>query len=580
MPEFEAIRLQLARILASTEFVNAERMRRFLRLIVTEAIEGRSSRLKEYAIGVEVFDRPISFDPGADPIVRVEARRLRSKLEHYYESKGRQDSIVIELPKGRYAPVFRRRDEGALGVAAQVPNTIAVLPFQNLSVSPDGQFFSDGLTWELIHQLTRIEGISVVAWTSSSQVRESADVIAAGAKLKAGTVLTGSVRQAGDRLRIVAQLLSTSTGVYLWSETYDRRLEDIFAIQDDIAHAIVSRLEVGLGLARRPVRAATSYNLEAYQMYLHGRAHWNQRTLSGIQRSIEYFRRANAIDPLFALPHAGLADAHALLADYGYERPADVIPTAKSAALRALELDPSLAEAHSSLGLLSALYEWKWAEAEAHFRRALQLNPGYATAHHWLSTDLLALVGRLDEGFTEIDVAHQLDPLSPIIHEGRGYLYMLARRYEESAAHHRLMRAAHPNFYKSYTSLGRTLLQMGLYREAIEHLQKAREMGGELPSILGAMGQAYGLEGNSAEATRILNRLNEMSRGRYVPSTCFALVHLGLGERERALEWLELGIDQREFPLTSVGTHPAYDSLRQEPRFRMILERLGLAFLP
>ena len=575
-PDVQAIRAQLQRILASSGFVHAERMRRFLQLAVTEALEGRAGQLKEYTIGVSVFDRPPAFDPAVDPLVRVEARRLRAKLEKYYEGEGRGDRIVIELPKGGYAACFRFRETDA-PTPAQAPNSIAVLPFQNVGVAPDGQYFSDGLTWELIHQLTRVEGISVVAWNSAAQVRESSDVLSAGARLKAATVLTGSVRQARDRLRIIAQLIDVHSGVYLWSETYDRKLEDIFAIEDDIARSIVSRLQTRLAVAGDVVKPASSYNLEAYQLYLKGRALWNQRTSDGLNGSLHYFEKATEVDGMFALGYAGIADAYALLADYGHAFPAELVPVAKRAALRALEIDPSLGEAHCSLAFLTANYEWKWREGEVHFRRALALNPGYATAHHWLGTDVLALVGRFDEALRENELAQRLDPLSPIIGESPGYMLLLTRRYQEAEQYYRDLAATFPSFYKAHTALGRTLLQMGRFDEAILELERGRRLGGgDFSSILGAMGQAHALNGNRDEAVRLLGTLEEISRARFVPATCFALIHLGLGDKKRALERLRRGVDQHELSVCALAVHPAYDSLRDEPEFRVLLERMGL----
>lgn len=576
-PEAEAIRAQLQRVLASAEFANAGRMRRFLELVVSDTLEGRAGGLKEYTIGVSVFDRPASFDPGIDPIVRVEARRLRAKLDKYYAGDGRAEPIVIELPKGRYTPRFRHRDAAAAGAPAESANTVAVLPFQNLNPSAEAQHFCDGLTWELIHQLTRREGLSVVAWNSVSQVREPVDAKSAAARLKAGTLLTGSVRQSGDRLRIIAQLIDAGTGVYLWSETYDRRLQDIFSIQDDIARAIVSRLQGRSGAAEARGAQASRYSVDAYQLYLRGRAHWNLRTAEGLLRSLDYFRRSTELDGNFALGYAGLADAYALLADYGLEPPSEGMPASKRAATRALEIDPSLGEAHCSLAFLSAMYEWKWAEAEEHFRHALALNPGYATAHHWLGTDLLANLGRFEEALDEIDIARQLDPLSPVIGESRGYTLMLARRWEEAAAHFREMAVSEPSFFKVHTTLGRTLMHMGRYDEAIASLNQGRQVvGWDVPTILGAMGQAYALKGERDEAVRLLNQLSGISRTAYVPSTSFALVHIGLGEKAKALEWLERGLENRELPMTALAVHPGYDPLRSEPAFQALLRRMGL----
>jgi serine/threonine-protein kinase len=561
-------------MLASREFASSERMQRFLRFAVSECLAGNTKTLKEYTIGIEVFDRPASFDAATDPIVRVEARRLRAKLDRYYRGEGRADEIVIELPKGGYAPRFRRRTLEDYRGATEAGNRIAVLPFQNLTTAADSSYFTDGLTWELLHRLTRTKGLSVVAWNSAVQVRDAESAVAAGEKLKAHAVLTGSVRQSNDRLRIVAQLIDVSSGVYLWSETYDRRIEDLFSIQDDIAEAIVQRLSAGFASKPSDERRAT-HNLDAYQLYLRGRAHWNQRTSADLRRSIDLFEHAIAIDSNFAPAYAGLADAKALLADYGVERPEAVMPAARSAALRALEIDPTLGEAYCSLAFIATMLEWKWAEAEAYYRRALQLNPGYATSHHWLGCDLLALLGRLDEAMDEVEIAVELDPLSLIILEGRAYIRLLKRQFEGAADQCHAIIKTDPSFYKGHASLGRALIQLGRYDEALAHLGIARRQAGDVPSILGATGQALALRGRRDEARRVLTDLEAMGRRRYVPSTCFALIHAGLGEQEIALDYLKRGVDQREMQVTALMVHPAYDALRTHPRFNALLQRLG-----
>jgi TolB-like protein/Tfp pilus assembly protein PilF len=567
------------RIAASREFAQAERMCRFLRTVVARTLAGETTRLKEYAIGVEVFDRPESFDPGIDPIVRVEARRLRDKLRKYYETAGRHDEIFIELPKGGYVAQIGRRPAPAADAPEAVERSIVVLPFQNLSPSSDAGYFSDGLTWELIHQLTRTPGLRVVAWNSAVRLRDDAlDLKAIGEKLKVSSILVGSARLSTERLRVVAQLVEPATGRYLWSETYERAVADVLAIQVEISRAIVSTLRGKLAPAHEPLRVRlTRYQPEAYRLYLRGRAEWNLRTEPGLRRSIEHFSEAALMDPHFALAYAGLADAYALLADYGLEPPSVVVPRSKAAAQRALEIDSSLGEAHASLALLTGLGEWKWEEAEAHYRQALDLNPGYATAHHWLSTDHLALLGRTEEALEEIEIARQLDPLPSVISEGYGYILMLARRYEESAQHLRQLAVEDPAFYKAHTALGRVLLQMRRYDEAHESLQKGWRLSGNVPTVLGAMGQAYALQGRTGEARKLLADLETMARGRFVPSTCFALIHLGLGDKARALDWLEKGAAQQELPLAALGAHPAYDDLRQERRFAALLARIGLA---
>jgi serine/threonine-protein kinase len=572
-PDSRAISLQLNRILASGEFSGAERMRRFLQLVVTETLGGRAGSLKEYVIGVSVFDRPPSFDPGSDPIVRVEARRLRSKLESYYQGEGRGDSVVIELPKGRYSPRFHARNDATDG-QRRGPKVIAVLPFQNLGGSEEGRDFSDGLTWELTHRLTAVDGLSVMAWNSAAQAGTGSDPIAAAAKLNASAVLTGSVRSDRARIRIVAQLIDASSGLYLWSEVYDTAMQDVLAVQDDIARSIAARLRVKLG-ADAPLRPG--YNPEAFQLYLQGRAHCGQRTADALRRSLECFERATEIDANFARAWAGIADAYTLYAEYAVQHPSKAVPIAKRAALRALEIDSSLAEAHSSLALILGLSEWKWSEAEAHLRRSLDLNPGYATAHHWLGGDVLSVLGRFDEALEELEIAHRLDPLSLIITETIGYIHMLQSRFDKSVEVYESIIRADPRFYKGHAALGRVLIQMGRYEEAISSLQKGAEVAGFIPSILGAMGQAYALQGNERKARGSLTELERLQASSgYIPATCFAVIYTGLQEYERAVEWLRRGVEERHLSVPTASVHPAFDRLRDMPGFRELMGTMGL----
>lgn len=568
------VRAQLRRILASAEFASSPRMKDFLQLAVNETLAGKSGRLKEYVIGVEVFRRPASFDPTTDPIVRVEARRLRSKLERYYANEGRTDQLLIELPKGGYSVAFRTRtaSERAGAGTAQPTNTVAVLPFQAVGGTAEARQFSEGLTWELTHRLTRIDGLSVIAPESVARVGDLPEAAAAGVKLNAAHVLKGSVRQSADRIRIVSQLIATRSGVYVWSETYDRMLEDLLAIQDDIAAAIVARLS--LELASSGVRPG--YNPEAYQLYIRGRARWNSRTEEGIRASIDLYREALDREPRFALAFAGIADAYTLLADYALE-PIDVaMPAAKDAAGRALGIDPTLGEAHCTLAFQASLYERNWDVGELHYRMALDLNPGYATAHHWYAIDLLALLGRFAEAREELAVARHLDPLSEILVEGEAHLLLLERRYPEALELLRSLVRTAPSFFKGHTATGRVLLQMGRYDEALDALETGRRMQPSVPAVMGAIGQALALKGEPEAARRILAELRRQNETRYVPSTCFALIHAGLGEKEEALDALERGCQARELPLAALGVHPGYDTLRGHPRFQNLLQRMNL----
>jgi serine/threonine-protein kinase len=568
----------LEKILAHRLFCRSERMVRFLRFAVEHSLSGHAVDLKEYVIGVEVFDRKPDYDPRVDPIVRVEARRLRSKLKAYYDGDGAADTVRIEFPSGSYAPLIC---EKRMGAAAAEPTpapsviTVVVLPFGDLSLKPGNEYFSDGLTEELIHVLTKVAGLRVVAWTSASRLRDrQQDLAAIREQLGAAFVLTGSARIAGASLRVRAQLIDTASGVYQWSETFDRRLHDVFAIQEEIARAIVRTLRLQLSPSAGTLARAPGA-INSYDHYLKGRYYWHRRTPADLERSMEYFRAAVEMDPQSSLAHTGLADGWSLLVDYGLMSPEEGMPKAREAAAQAIALDPNSAEAHCSLALIRGLYDWQWQESESLYRRAIELNPGYATAHHWLSVDCHAMLGRIDDAIVGIEKALQLDPLSSIMREGRAFLHLLNHDYSASAEAYYQLTVSDPDFYKGYTGQGRALALQGNYLDALRLLDQGRAMAGDIPNILAAMGQVYGLGGEKERAREMLERLAGMARTGYVPSTSFAIVHLGLGELDRALDWLEKGLAVHDPPLCSLNVHPVYDPLRGEPRFQRLLAALG-----
>jgi serine/threonine-protein kinase len=552
-------------------------MGRFLRYAVELTLEGRAGELKEYSLGLEVFDRKSNYDPRVDPIVRVEARRLRSKLKAYYEGDGHDDPVIFEFSTGTYAPQIRMRSQRFDEIRPDA-NTVAVLPFTNLSPTGGYDYFTDGLTEELIHALTRIRGMRVVAWNSAARMRDvGEDLPEVRRRLRVAYVLTGSARIAGTSLRVRAQLIDTETGVYLWSETFDRQMEDVFQIQEEIARAIVGIHVKMTGGQESAMAMRNPTGVNSYDYYLKGRYHWHRRTPQDLSRSVSYFEAALDADPNSALAYAGVADAYVLLVDHGAIHPAEGIPKARAAAARAIQIDPNLAEAYPALAVIRSHCEGRWKEAESLYRKAIALNPGYATAHHWLGIDCLALMGRLDEGLAELDIAVQLDPLSSVLHEGRAYFSLLRRDYEDAIRQHREVLEFDPGFYRACTAIGRAYIQLGRYSEALEMLEKGRSLGGDVPHILGAIGQAFALSGDDRAARGVLAKLQLLAAQGYVPSSCFAVVHLGLGENEIALDWLERGCEQHEMTVSVLKVHPVYDCLRSEARFQAILKKLGLA---
>lgn len=575
----EIVLEHLALILRSALFTRSDRLTRFLQLSVHAALSGETDRLKEYVIGVEVFDRGESFDPRIDPVVRVEARLLRERLKRWHETEGRHSAIVIDLPTGRYAARFQYRGTSQKAdLTGSTGKTIAVLPFANLNSDPELDYFSDGLTEELIHALTRIRDLHVVAWPSVSRLKgQEKEVSAIGQRLNVENILRGSVRRSGDRLRMTVQLINAADGHYLWSEAWDRPAADLLAIEEEIAQAIANKLRLDVGYQQPGAWVAPSRNPEAHTLYLKGRFHWNKRTPDGMQLAISYFKEAAGKDPYWPLAWAGLADAYAVLASYSMGAPRGTLVASREAAQKALALDPTLAEAITCVAFVRVVHDWEWQEAGRLYRQAIALNPSYATAHHWYGSDYLAMLGRLEEAIAELETAISLDPLSSIILDSRAFLSLVSGRYDDALRRYTDLLQHDPWFYKAWSALGRLYTQVGKYAEAIEMFQKARALAGDFPKILGALGQTYGLAGQADKAQEVMRTLETISKAQYVGCSTFALVHLGLGEREAALQRLETAAEEREEAVLWLKIHPAWDTLRSEPRFQAILERIHLA---
>jgi len=393
-------------------------------------------------------------------------------------------------------------------------------------------------------------------------------------RLGAGLALRGSVRMTESRLRVTAHLIQTSDGQYLWSETFDRQMADVFAIQQEIAEAIADALNLRFAGETRP---ASARDLESYQLYLKGRFHARDRTVEGLRRGLVLFEQAVAKDPQSALAHSGMADIYALLSAYGFAETSDSLAKAKTSVQRALELDDRLGEAWASLGMILVLYDWDWEGARRAFVRSIELNPGNLNCHFWYASDYLAYRGRLEEARASIDRAIQLDPLSFTLVIARAFLWYLGRDYDRALAEYSALSVADPSFYRTYSSIGRTLISKGLFQEAVAMLLKARSLAGDVPNILGALGQAYALCGNGPAARSTLGDLHAIAERRPVPASCFAFVHMGLGEIDEALTWLERGVTRHQAFVVGMAVNPAYDPVRKEARFHTLLQEMGLA---
>ncbi len=456
---------------------------------------------------------------------------------------------------------------------------LAVLPFENLTGDTEQEYFSDGLTEEMITQLGRMhpERLAVIARTSAMQYkRTNKGTQQIGRELGVDYILEGSVRRAGDHVRISAQLIQVRDQTHLWAESYERDLRDILALQADVARAITQQIQLKLTpQAEARLGSAHPVNPEAYELYLKGRYLWNKRTEQGYKKAIEYFEQALEKEPQYAAAYSGLADCYFLLGAYSGLPFRSAMPKAKAAALKALELEPELAEAHTSLGFIQAFHDWKYEDAEREFKRAIEINPNYPTAHHWYGIFLFRM-GRMDEAVAESQRALELDPLSLIINTDLALTYYFARQHDRAIEQSRKTLDMDPNFALALYTLGMAYGEKAMYRDAIEALQKAATLAGDNPVILGELGRIYAASGNKAEATRILRELQMTSRRHYVAPETIAVVYAELGEKGQAIHWLEKAYAERSTFMVSLKTEPSLDSLRSDPRFQDLLRRVGL----
>ena len=455
--------------------------------------------------------------------------------------------------------------------------SIAVLPFVNMSAQSENEYFSDGLAEELINALTKIKGLQIVARTSAFSFKgKEIDIREIGRKLNVRTVLEGSVRKAGNRLRITAQLVKVADGYQLWSERYDKEMDDVFAIQDEISLAIVERLKVEL-LSEEKATLAKRYteNPEAYSLYLKGRYYWNKRTAEGFRKAIENFRTAIAEDPTYASAYAGLADSYALLGDVGVTAipPKEAFSNAKTTVQKALELDETLAEAHTSLAHLR-MHDFDWSNAERGFKRALELNPNYATTLHWYAL-YLALRGRSQEAIATMKRALELDPVSLAINTDLGVLYYYARRYDQAIAQYHKTLEMDAGFVRAHITLVSAYAQKGMYQEAIDMFQKAIDLSADRSKVA-VLGRVYAQSGKKDESIKAIDELKLLSKQRYISPYSIALIYACLDEKNQAFDWLQRGYEEGVGDLIYLKVDPYLDNLRSDPRFIELLVKVGL----
>ncbi|MDI1243358.1 MAG: tetratricopeptide repeat protein [bacterium] len=459
-----------------------------------------------------------------------------------------------------------------------IVKSIAVLPFVNMSADPENEYFCDGIAEELLNALAKIDGLRVAARTSSFSFKsKNAAVGEIGKALNVRSILEGSVRKSGNRVRITVQLINAADGYHLWSEVYDRELRDVFAIQDEITAATIKNLK--LKLLEFPVgNIGRPENFEAHNECLRGRHYLNKRTADDILKGVQYFEKALLIDKDYAPALSGLADSYNLLGagDYAVMSPDDAFPKAKEAALRALEIDPASADAHTALGWSAMVYDWDYVKSETHYLKAIEIKPGYATAHHWYGM-LLAERGDFDEAVSEMKHACSLDPLSPIVNADLAWVLYNARRYDEAIAQCRATLEIEPNFSVAYWNLGQSLRENGSLPEAIAAFETADRLSGGNQVFRAALAHALALNGERDRATEILEEFSRKLATAYVAPHAMVMIYIGLGEHDNAFEWLERSFQERSDFIVEAKINPAIDPLRDDSRFDGLLRRANLS---
>ncbi|MGO9261718.1 MAG: hypothetical protein ACLQU1_36260 [Bryobacteraceae bacterium] len=569
-------------------------MSRFLQFVVQRSLEGRSAELKETVIATEVFGRPADYNPKRDAIVRTEAGRLRARLGEYYLAEGANDPLVIELPRGGYVPAFRlsqvdspatppapRRFPFRLAAAVagavllsggigwwafwrNAPISVAVLPIENISHDPANDYLADGLTDELIRTLAAFDGLAVRSRTSSFALKgKSRNIRESGRELSADYIVEGSILRAGDTLRINAQLIRVRDDFSLWSGRFERNVSDILSVQDGIARAIAGNLPIKLGRQRK----RSEVNPEAYDLYLKARA-------AGLHDSAGLFQDSIAKDPSFAPAYAGLAEAYAYVSSTNNGDPIGQLPKMRAAAEKAVQLDPSLADAHASLGMVYAR-EGNWMAAEKSFRKAIQLNPSRSESYADYCVYVLMQGGRIREALQEMRIAEKFDPLSPEVRSELAYVLLSSHLYDEAAMEcQKLPEDCHcwpaPREPVRYECLGRARLGQGRLKEGMEILAAGVAKGVPIGAPMrGYLGYAYGLLGRRDEAQKIID---DDWRNPYHQ----ALTYIGLGDKTRAIEAVQRTANQGPLRVGLALAVPELDSIRDDPRIKALRKQLGL----
>lgn len=544
-----------------------------LGIVVYELLTGRNPFRREGDAAILhaiVHDR-VSFPAESAGGISTSLERLLTRLlEKEPESRIRSASELREE-----LAAARREMESRVTKRSAAPS-IAVLPFANLSADADQDYFCDGVSEDIISDLNHIPGIRVVARTSAFAFRGYAgDIREIGRKLGVAYVLEGSVRKAGQRVRVTAQLIEVASGYHLWSERYDRELSDIFAIQEDISRAIVDKLKLELGKQQLGRRAAMEIPMEAYHLYSRARYELNKRSVEALRQALHLLLECLKLSPDYPLAHAGLADAYFLLFAYDAMPPRDAIARARIAAQHALELDDHLADPHATLGGIHTYYDWAWSDAEREFRRAIELSPGHATAHQWYG-ELLSYTARTDEAEEQLRFALQIDPLSAIVLTMFGWHYIRHSRFEQAGDYLNRAMALHTTNDFTYALAGWSQIALGNWEVGLRHIQTSREISDNSVMSLTLLALAYDLKGDRAIARDMLGQLLRRQEKEYIPQPYLAALQFILGDEEAALRSLQEALRRRDSELIFTAVMPYYAALQKHPKIGALIAVLGL----